>query len=670
MSDTTAHAENDLISSLRLLLPALVFYGSCLVMFAVFRALLCSMFYKNIADVDNFLLVFPVGLRMDTVILSYVLALPVAGMIFFPVKAVRKTRVIFSGYLACAAGIFVFLEMATFSYMDEFSLRPDRIFLQNMFSGLEVALMIARGYPMMFAAALAITALTVWLVFKKSSRAFAALPAVSLTKRMIIAIIVFPLLFLGIRSSLTHRPVNISDAAFSMHPLVNQLGISSTYSLTYAMYQVTRHEQDPSAVYGKMSDDEILRRVKSLNNIAPDAMDSSNGPLLHYNQSQFHRSRPLNLVIILEESLGAEYVGCLGGMPLTPNLDRLSREGLLFTDLYSTGTRTVRGIEAVISGFLPTPGESVVALEKSRQDFFTLAELLKSFGYHTEFIYGGKSTFDNMKSFFIGNGFTAIHDQDTFKDPVFEGSWGVSDEDLFNKAHDTFLSHGEKPFFALILTTTNHDPFEFPDGRIELYEQSKSSRYNAIKYTDYALGLFFDKAKTAAYYENTLFLVIADHSTRLRGQDLIPINKFHIPGLIIAPGIKTGTYDRVASQIDMPATVLDIMGISCPHPMIGQSLLNLPENLSGRAVMQYGDTHAYLLDNNLVVQRPKMKPLQFSVTADKQLVPTGLDPEMQKDALAYALLPGLLYMNKSYRSPLPPALPEACFVSRSTRLLF
>ena len=482
MSDTSVHAESAFISALRLLLPALAFYGACLLMFAVFRALLCVVFYENIADVDNFLLVFPVGLRMDTVILCCVLAFPVAGMIFLPGKAVRKTRVLFSGYLACAAGIFVFLEMATFSYMDEFSVRPDRIFLQNMFSGVEVALMIARGYPLMLAAALGITALTVWLVFKKSFCAFAATPDVSLTKRIIIAIIVLPLFFLGIRSSISHRPVNISDAAFSMHPLVNQLGISSTYSLTYAFYQSTRHEQDPSAVYGKMSDDEILRRVMSLNGIAPDGMDSSDIPLLHYRQSQFPRSRPLNLVIILEESLGAEYVGCLGGMPLTPHLDRLSREGLLFTDLYSTGTRTVRGIEAVISGFLPTPGKSVVALEKSRQDFFTLAELLKRFGYDTEFIYGGKSTFDNMKSFFIGNGFTAIHDQDTFKNPVFEGSWGVSDEDLFNKAHEIFLSHGDKPFFALILTTTHHDPFEFPDGRIELYEQKESSRFNAIKY--------------------------------------------------------------------------------------------------------------------------------------------------------------------------------------------
>jgi phosphoglycerol transferase MdoB-like AlkP superfamily enzyme len=338
-------------------------------------------------------------------------------------------------------------------------------------------------------------------------------------------------------------------------------------------------------------------------------------------------------------------------LPLTPNLDRLSRLGLLFTNLYSTGTRTVNGIEAIISGFLPTSGASVVKLPNARQNFFTLAELLKRCGYLTEFVYGGKSTFDNMKSFFVGNGFSDIKDQDSFTDPVFEGSWGVSDEDLFNKTHDILLSHGDKPFFTLVLTTTNHDPFEFPAGRIELYENAEDSRYNAIKFADYALGLFFEKARKARYFNDTLFLVIADHSTRLRGEDLMPLEKFHIPALIIAPDIDPDTYDSVASQIDIPATVLDIMGLSCLHPMIGRPLLSMPEEMQGRAVMQYADTHAYLEGNRLIVHQPKKMPLQFSVSADRQLEPVELDPKLQEDALAYALLPGLLYRKMLYRLP-------------------
>ena len=223
----------------------------------------------------------------------------------------------------------------------------------------------------------------------------------------------------------------------------------------------------------------------------------------------------MNLVIILEESLGAEYVGCLGGLPLTPNIDRLSKEGLLFTNLYSTGTRTVRGIEAVISGFPPTPGESAVKLGLSQSNFFTIAELLSRSGYATEFIYGGRKSFDNMSAFFLGNGIHKIYDRKCFDKTIFEATWGVADEDVFKKAHEVFKTHGTNPFFSLILTTSNHSPFDFPDGRIELCEKPKETHLNAVKYADYALEEFFEAAKKEPYYKNTLFLIIADHSTRL-----------------------------------------------------------------------------------------------------------------------------------------------------------
>jgi phosphoglycerol transferase MdoB-like AlkP superfamily enzyme len=352
-------------------------------------------------------------------------------------------------------------------------------------------------------------------------------------------------------------------------------------------------------------------------------------------------------VIILEESLGAEYVGCLGGLPLTPRLDRLSKEGLLFTNLYATGTRTVRGIEATVCGFLPTPGSSVVKLGLSQQRFFTLADLLQQRGYATEFIYGGDSQFDNMRSFFLGNGFQKVYDLKTFNNPVFEGTWGVSDEDLFNKANKVFKSHGDSPFFALLLSTSNHDPFEFPNKRIALYEKPKMTRHNAMKYADYALGQFFDMARKERYYEKTVFLVIADHSTRLRGQDLVPIHTFHIPGLIIGPNVKPERYTKVASQIDMAPTLLDLMGINARTPLIGRPLLSMPDDIAGRAVMQYGSTHAFMVDDKVIIQRPKMKPVQ-AIYKQGTLTSTTVDPDLVKDALAHALLPGYLYRKQLY----------------------
>jgi len=173
------------------------------------------------------------------------------------------------------------------------------------------------------------------------------------------------------------------------------------------------------------------------------------------------------------------------------------------------------------------------------------------------------------------------------------------------------------------------------------------SRHNAMKYADYSTGKFFEMAKKENYYENTVFLIIADHSTRLRGQDLVPINKFHIPGIIIGPGIEPGKYEKVCSQIDMPSTLLDIIGISATHPFIGRPLLSIPEEVQGRAIMQYGEVNAFMLGSDVVINRPEMEPSQY-VYQNERLVQSALDPELKDNALAHALLPGYLYYNRLY----------------------
>lgn len=350
------------------------------------------------------------------------------------------------------------------------------------------------------------------------------------------------------------------------------------------------------------------------------------------------------------EGLGAEYVGALGGLPLTPNLDRLGMEGLFFTNLYSTGTRTVRGIEAVVTGFLPTPGNSVVNLGLSRSGFFTSGALFKKYGYATEFIYGGMSNFDEMRSFFVGNGFTHVYDEPTFKHPAFRGTWGVSDEDLMRKADEVFRSHGDKPFFAVVLSTSNHAPFEYPDGRIQPYEQPKQTVHNAMKYADYSIGYFFDLARRSEYYHNTLFLVVADHNTRVYGDAFIPVHKFHIPGLIIGPGVPAQAFDKVTSQVDLLPTLLHFAGLPAVHPMVGRNVMTLKAEDPGRCIMQYGNNYGYMKGDSLVVLKPYLPPQAFLYhRASHQLTPLPLDTAEAKEALAHALLPWHLYRTKSYR---------------------
>lgn len=623
--------------------PILAFYLLGLLVFSIFRTLHCLSNLESVLAVGNWYLIFPIGIRMDTILLCFALALPLVLMLLLPSRALKLTLALyFTVFLATA----VFLEIATFPFMAEFNTRPDRLFIEHFGNWHEVFGMILEGYFTELVFALFATAFSGALVLFLTFKTFKGYAPVSFYKRLVLFVICAPLVFLGARSSIGHRAANISTAAFSNSHLVNQLGLNSTYSLLYAWNSLKQHENDPARVYGKMPEPELLARIKKYMLLA-DIKEDSSIPFLHTQTTSFPNKNPYNLVIILEESLGAEYVGCLGGLPLTPRLDQLSKEGLLLTGLYSTGTRTVRGIEATVCGFLPTPGSSVVKLGLSQQNFFTLADLLQRRGYATEFIYGGDSQFDNMRSFFLGNGFKKIYDLKTFNNPVFEGTWGVSDEDLFIKANEIFKAHDNNPFFALLLSTSNHDPFEFPDGRFELYEQPKMTRHNAMKYADYALGKFFDMAKKESYYENTVFLVIADHSTRLRGEDLLPVHKFHIPGLIIGPNVKPGIYEKITSQIDMPPTLLDLIGVSAQTPLIGRPLLSLPEEIPGRAIMQYGSTHAFMVDDQLIIQRPKLKPVQV-VYKNKAMTPTDVDPELAKDALAHALLPGYLYSKQLY----------------------
>jgi phosphoglycerol transferase MdoB-like AlkP superfamily enzyme len=386
-------------------------------------------------------------------------------------------------------------------------------------------------------------------------------------------------------------------------------------------------------------------------------LGSPDVPTLTEQIATHRRKRSLNLVIILEESLGATFVESLGGVPVTPELEKLKSQGWWFEQLYATGTRSVRGIEAVISGYAPTPAQAVVKLSLAQKNFFTLASLLGQRGYSTEFIYGGESHFDNMRGFFMGNGFKSVVDQNDFHAPLFKASWGVSDEDLLNKAHEQLSAHhaSGKPFFTLVFSSSNHSPFEFPDGRISLYDKEKGTENNAVKYADYAVGQFFEKARASKYWQDTIFLIVADHDIRVRGGSLVPIKNFHIPGLILGADIEPRRIKTVASQIDLPTTLLSLMGVNAKHPMIGRDLSAEPEGLPGRAMMQFEQHYAWMEGNQVVVLRPDKAPAHALYNVKRKELEVAEAPsdakEKEQRALAHVMLPAWLYREQRYRLP-------------------
>lgn len=601
--------------------------------------------------------IFWQGIRADLIMLGMLLVPLALGM---PLLANRMGWKIWQN-LVLIWGVLVivlisFMEASTPAFISQYDLRPNRLFVEYLRYPKEVFATLWQGFRWPLLIGLTLTVISGVVAEKLLQRWLHThqktwpIWKVWLTWPLLLLI-----LALMIRSSIGHRPANPSSFALTPDAMVNSLMLNSAWSVYFAIYNM-QHESNAADVYGTMTNEAILAQLHE--NYPWIGLDTQRKfPTLNIHQATVKRDKPLNLVIILQESLGATFVKSLGGeYAVTPHLERLKQKGWWFEQLYATGTRSVRGIEAIISGYLPTPARSVVKLSLSQQNFFTIADLLKQRGYFTEFIYGGESHFDNMASFFIGNGFESVIDQHDYENPVFTGSWGVSDEDLLNKAHQQLQQKQAegKPYFSLVFSSSNHSPYEFPDGRIELDNPVKQSNTNAVKYADYALGQFFDKAMQSDYWENTLFLVIADHDLNVYGDALVPIERFQIPGLILGADIKPRSIATIASQIDMAPTLLSLMGISAETPVIGRDLTVESEQQSiGRALMQFADNYALMQGENVTVLRPHNTALEghYSLSTRQLKIIGSASIEDEHEALAHVLLPSWLYREQRYDMP-------------------
>ncbi len=597
------------------------------------------------------------GFRVDLILLGLIIILPLLiAPVFAVFDAWQQWRYFTYIWVIAAITLVIFLEAATPGFIAEYDTRPNRLFVEYLKYPNEVASMLWGGFKIHVFAGLGALALTVWLMMRFMQPWLSSHNSLPNLYFWLVWPLVILLTAFTIRSTTGHRPANPALFAITNDTMVNSLILNSTYSVFYAIYNM-KHESRSSEIYGKISQEEILKQFKDVRTLFNDKrplIGNEQAPTLTKQSPSVKREKPLNIVIILEESLGATFVESLGGVPVTPELEKLKSEGWWFEHMYATGTRSVRGIEAVISGYAPTPAQSVVKLSLAQKNFFTIASLLSKQGYLTEFIYGGESHFDNMRGFFTNNGFSHVVDQKDFVKPEFVGSWGVSDEDLLNRTHEQLLAHhaSGKPFFTLAFTSSNHAPFEFPDGRIELFDQVKATENNAVKYTDYALGEFFKKAKASPYYKDTLFLVVADHDIRVRGDDLVPVKHFHIPALILGADIQARKISTVASQIDLPTTLLSLAGIEAEHPMIGRDISAEPADLAGRAMMQYEQNYAWMEGQQVVVLRPE-KAATFANydRVNKKLVPTEKPAnadEQQRRAHAHVALPAWLYREQLY----------------------
>ena len=547
--------------------------------------------------------VLAVGVLYDLAAASYLL-LPFATAALLLPDSPRGRKVhalVATGLILAALFGILFVSVAEALFWNEFSSRFNFIAVDYLVYTRETLGNIRQSYPVggLLLAVLAATLLLFWAL-RRRLWAAAAGAGGGLGAR---ALSTCALLLLPFISFLA-----VGDAPRDALPTPSARELAGNGSYEFAR-AFRNNDLDYRSFYLTMPDGDAHREMRKEFAVArTSAVFTDAAHPLERRVTAAGPPRHMHIVLITMESVGADFLESYGGKKgLTPNLDRLGNEGLRFTQVYATGTRTVRGLEALSLSIPPTPGHAVLT-RKNNKGFQTLGGVLKEHGYQPLFLYGGHSYFDNMKDFFGGNGYTVVDRSSLGRAEIsHETIWGVADEDLFKmvlREVDARDAAGQKAF-AHVMTTSNHRPFTYPAGRIDI--PSGSGRDGAVKYSDWAIGKLMREAETRPWFKDTLFVFIADHTSHARGRTDLPPENYHIPLIVYAPGLLAPqTVDGVASQIDVGPTVLALLNISYTSRFFGQDILTEGRHHQ-RALMANYLTVGHMEDGILVELSPKRR---------------------------------------------------------------
>ncbi len=363
-----------------------------------------------------------------------------------------------------------------------------------------------------------------------------------------------------------------------------------------------------------------------------------------------HGLGKLNVVVIASESFGAEFSKLYGSRrDWTPEFDRIAQEGVWFRHMYASGTRTVRGLEAIATSLPPIPSVSVLR-RPGNEGIANWGTVMREQGYSTSFLYGGYGYFDNMNYFFAHNGFD-VRDREQIGKPVrFENIWGVADEDLFDSALSYYdgLANARTPFFSIVMTTSNHKPFTFREG-VPGVKPSGGGRESGVRYADYAQGYFLREAKKHAWFDNTLFIVVADHGARVYGREDIPLKSYEIPMVFYAPKhLHPARVDALTTQIDIAPTALGLLGFAYHAPFFGEDVLNGRQD---QRVAFFSHNHDVALYQNGELAILGLNKSVQDVFYDRQTDtyrPAPLNPRLNDLAVAYYQTAFELFRERRY----------------------
>jgi len=565
--------------------------------------------------IKEIFLVFSVGLFFDILAFCYLIFGFFLIYSFIPTKIINKKP--FQFVVKCYYFLMIFTILFSFFseiiFWDEFQARFNFIAVDYLIYTTEVINNIVESYPVFWL--MGAILLTSFIIFYAVSRKFLFLenasPQSRFAKLLFIFFILLPAFFL-VDSQKTSQKI-------SANKYLQEISTNGIYQLFSAyrnnqidflqLYSNIDYEKSLQIVRNKIAKQEPKSKFLSNNNI--DRLISK--------RNENEGAKKYNIIVIIAESFSADFMKYFGNEEnLTPNLDKIANQSLFFTNLKATGTRTVRGLEAISLGVPPTPGNSIVR-RQNNDNLFNIASPLLKIGYEAKFIYGGNGYFDNMNSFFAKNNFTTIDKNNFASDEIsFSNAWGVADEDLYNKTLKEADSSfgGGKNFINLVLTTSNHRPFTYPNGKIDI--PSGKNRSGAVKYSDYAFGKFIEDAKKKEWFNNTIFVFVADHCAGSAGNTNVPVWRYQIPAIFYAPKIiKPQIFDKNISQIDIAPTLLGFLNFNYQSKFFGLDMLKNSSILDSSAFISTYTDLGYLKNNYLFLLSPKKQQKIFEVKINK-----------------------------------------------------
>ena len=518
-----------------------------------------------------------------------------ALMLFLPKQRLKIRNSLYFTTLFLYVLLIIFNAVSEYFFYNEFGVRYNFIAVDYLIYTTEVIGNIMESYPIipLFTAIFVVTGLATWWIYKKTKDSLLQLPNLVQKHTLLGVFAVLLGISLSFAEKINLKKGNIFQQEIAANGMVKFYEAFSNNTLDFFTFYPT-----------------VDQKTAEKNTLLPLGTTTLSRPITS-DKPELQK----NVVLISIESLSAAYMKAYGyEESVTPFLDQLAQKSLFFTNLYATGNRTVRGLEALTLCIPPTAGESVIKREKENKNKFTTGSVFKSKDYSVKYLYGGYSYFDNMKDFYGGNGYEIV-DRDNFtpEEITFANVWGVCDEDMAKKAISEMNKDYKagKPFFHHWMTVSNHRPFTYPEGKIDIPADSKS-RKGGVKYTDYSIMKFFEMAQKQPWFKNTVFVIVADHCSSSAGKTELPMDKYRIPAMIYSPEfVAPKKFSQVTSQIDVMPTVLGLFNFKYQSKFLGQDVFS--KNFVPRAYIATYQDLGFIKDNYLTVISPTKNIKQYQL---------------------------------------------------------